>query len=61
MVEEDQTIAFVNLLTQSEKCEEILDKLISENEADRTIPCDERKESDIRDVTGKKKHLYRRR
>ena len=26
-VEEDQTIAFVNLLTQSEKCDEILDKL----------------------------------
>lgn len=27
VVEEDQTIAFVNLLTQSEKCDEILDKL----------------------------------
>ena len=27
VVEEDQTIAFINLLTQSEKCDEILDKL----------------------------------
>lgn len=27
VVEEDQTIAFVNLLTQSEKCDKILDKL----------------------------------
>lgn len=33
VVEEDQTIAFVNLLTQSEKCDEILDKPVSENEA----------------------------
>ena len=45
VVEEDQTIAFVNLLTQSEKRDEIFGQAVSKNEADRTIPCDERKES----------------
>ena len=59
-VEEDQTIAFVNLLTQSEKCDEILDKLSQKMKL--TEPYRVMNEKSLyqrRDR--KKKHLYRRR
>ena len=62
-VEEDQTIAFVNLLTQSEKRDEILDKLSQKMKLTEPYRVMNEKivKICIRDVTGKKKHLYRRR